>query len=96
MTQPIIGFSAFILIVYIIIRSANKSRKEQNKKLIESLKAETELFVEQTKISMMTIGLNNRDFLFNRCDLYLTKNAMIILGVTKDRFFLNNSHYQLY
>lgn len=34
----------------------------------------------------MTIGLNNRDFLFNRCDLYLTKNAMIILGFSKDSF----------
>jgi hypothetical protein len=86
MIQPIIGFSAFLLIVYIIIRSANKSRKEQYEKLIESLKAETELFVEQTKSSTMTIGLNNRDFLFNRCDLYLTKNAMIILGLTKDSF----------
>ena len=87
MIQPIIGFSAFILIVYIIIWSANKSRKEQYEKLIENLKAETELFVEQTKSSTMTIGLNNRDFLFNRCDLYLTKNAIIILGFTKDSFF---------
>lgn len=95
MIQPIIGFSAFILIVYIIIRSANKSREEQYEKLIESLKAETELFVEQTKSSTITSGLNNQDFLFNCCDLYLTKNAMIILGFTKDSF-INNSHYQLY
>lgn len=85
--QPIIGFSAFILIIYIIILSANKSRKEKYKKLIESLKSETELFIEQTRCSTITIGLNNRDLLFNRCDLYLTKNAMIILGFTKESFF---------
>ncbi|MCA6423279.1 MAG: hypothetical protein IM568_10730 [Flavobacterium sp.] len=35
----------------------------------------------------MTFGLKNRDFLFNHCDLYLTKNAIVILGFTKDSFF---------
>ncbi len=87
MIEPIIGFSVFILIIFIVIRLANKSRKEQYEKLIESLKSETELFVEQIKSSTMTIGLNNSNFLFNRCDLYLTKNAMVILGFTKNSFF---------
>lgn len=40
MIQPNIGFAAFIFVVYIVIRSANKSRKEQYEKLIESLKTE--------------------------------------------------------
>lgn len=87
MIQPIVGFAAFIFVVFIVIRSANKSRKEQYEKLIEGLKTETEFFIEQTKSSTMTIGLNNREFLFNRCDLYLTKNAIIILGFTKDSIF---------
>ena len=34
----------------------------------------------------MAIGINTGDFLFNRCDLYLTKNAIVILGFTKDSF----------
>lgn len=87
MLEPIIGFSVFFIIVFIVIKSSNKNRENQYKNLIESLKTETELYVEQTKSSTMTIGLNNRDFLFNRCDLYLTKNALIILGFTKDSFF---------
>ena len=87
MIVPILGILPFfILIVYIFI-SSHKERQNQYEILIENLKAETELYVEQTKTSTMTIGLNNRNFLFNRCDLYLTENAMIILGFTKDSFF---------
>ena len=35
-------------------------------------------------IRSITIGLKNRDYLFNRCDLYLVKDALIILGFTKN------------
>lgn len=86
MLEPIIGFSVFFIIIFFITKSANKNRENQYKNLIENLKTETELYVEQTKSSTMTIGLNNRNFLFNRCDLYLTKNAILILGFTKDSF----------
>jgi hypothetical protein len=87
MLEPFIGFSVFIIIIFIIVKSSNKSRENQYQDLIENIKTETEIYVEQTKSSTMTIGLNNRDFLFNRCDLYITKNAVIILGFTKDSFF---------
>ena len=86
MLEPIVGFLVFFIVIFIIVKSSNKNRKNQYKNLIESLKAETELYVEQTESSTITIGINNRDFLFNRCDLYLTKNALIILGFTKDSF----------
>jgi hypothetical protein len=87
MLEPFIGFSVFIIILFIIVKSSNKSRENQYQDLIENIKTETEIYVEQTKSSTLTIGLNNRDFLFNRCDLYLTKNAVIILGFTKYSFF---------
>ena len=87
MLEPFIGFSVFIIIIFIIVKSSNKSRENKYQDLIENIKTETEIYVEQTKSSTMTIGLNNRDFLFNRCDLYITKNAVIILGFTKDSFF---------
>ena len=86
MIVPIIAFSAFFTLMFFIIKSANKNREKQYETLIESLKPETELYIEQTKSSTMTSGLKNRDFLFNRCDLYLTKNAIVILGFTKDSF----------
>ncbi|MFC7773032.1 hypothetical protein [Flavobacterium sp. GCM10027622] len=86
MLIPIIFFSTFFILIFFIINSTNKNRENQYKILIESLKTETELYVEQTKSATMTMGLNNRDFLFNRCDLYLTKNAIIILGFTKNSF----------
>ena len=87
MLVPIIAFSVFFILIFFIIKSSNKNRENQYETLIKSLKTETELYVEQTKSATMTMGLNNRDFLFNRCDLYLTKNAIIILGYTKDSFF---------
>jgi hypothetical protein len=86
MLEPFIGFSVFIIIIFIIIKLSNKNRENQYQNLIENIKAEIELHIEQTKSSTMTIGLNNRDFLFNRCDLYLTKNAIIILGFSKGSF----------
>lgn len=86
MLEPFIGFSVFIIIIFIIIKSSNKNRENQYNDLIENVKTEIELYVEQTKSSTITIGLNNRDFLFNRCDLYLTKNAIIILGFSKGSF----------
>ncbi|WP_298115153.1 hypothetical protein [Flavobacterium sp.] len=86
MLIPIIFFSTFFILILFFINSINKNRENQYKFLIESLKTETELYIEQTKIATMTMGRNNRDFLFNRCDLYLTKNAMIILGFTKNSF----------
>ena len=84
MIEPIIGFSLFFLFVVFIIKTANKNREKQYEKLIEGIKEETELYIEQTKTSTMTIGLKNRDYLFNRCDLYLVKDALIILGFTKN------------
>ncbi|WP_284653551.1 hypothetical protein [Flavobacterium terrisoli] len=87
MIEPIIGFSAFFLIIYIVIRIANKSRKEQYIQLIDEIENQILLKIEQTKSSITTFGLNNRDFLFNNCDLYLTQNAIVILGYTKGSFF---------
>ena len=84
MIEPIIGFSLFFLFVVFMIKTANKNRKKQYEKLIEGIKEETELYIEQTKTSTMTIGLKNRDYLFNCCDLYLVKDALIILGFTKN------------
>ena len=71
MIEPIIGFSLFFLFVVFMIKTANKNRKKQYEKLIEGIKEETELYIEQTKTSTITIGLKNRVYLFNRCDLYL-------------------------
>ena len=87
MLEPIIAFSTFFTLIFFIIKSANKKREKQYEILIESFKKETEIYVEQTKSATMTFGLKNRDFLFNHCDLYLTKNAIVILGFTKDSFF---------
>jgi hypothetical protein len=54
-------FSVFI-IIFIIVKSSNKSRENQYQDLIENIKQKTEIYVEQTKSSTLTIGLNNRDF----------------------------------
>jgi hypothetical protein len=87
MIEPIIGFFFFSLFVIFIIKTTNKNREKQYLILIEGIKAETKLYVEQSKTSSITIGKKNRDFLFNQCDLYLTTDALIILGFNKDSFF---------
>jgi hypothetical protein len=87
MLGPIIGFFTFFILIFFVVKSSIKSRENQYEKLIESLKTETELYIEQTKSSTLTIGLKNRNFLFNFCDLYIAKNALIILGFTKGSFF---------
>ncbi len=87
MLEPIIGFSLIFLTIALIIKLSNNKRETLYKSIIESLKDETELYVEQTKCSTITSGLKNRDLLFNYCDLYVTKRALIILGFTKGSHF---------
>ena len=87
MIIPIVIISAILLFFYFGTKSSNKAIENQYKFIAESLKDEIELYIEQTKSSTMTIGLGNQNFLFNRCDLYLTQNALIIFGFTKNSFF---------
>jgi hypothetical protein len=93
MIEPIIGFSLFFFFVVFMIKTTNKNREKQYEKLIEGIKEETELYIEQTKTSTMTIGLENKDYLFNRCDLYMVKDALIILGFDPSQLF--NAGFQL-
>jgi hypothetical protein len=87
MIEPLIAFSIFLLIVFFARKSTNNDREKHYEVLIESIKSETKLYIEQTKSSTLTWGLQNGNFLFNRCDIYLTETAIIILGYTKDSFF---------
>ena len=87
MFEPLIGFSLFFLAMFLIIKFGNKQRKKQYEELIENIKPETKLYIEQAKSSTMTWGSKNRNFIFNRCDIYLTETAIVILGFTKDSFF---------
>lgn len=87
MLEPIIGFSLFFFVIFLLRRSSNKNREKLYQKLIKKIKPETKLYIEQTRSSTLTWGLKNSNFLFNRCDIYLTETAIIILGYTKDSFF---------
>lgn len=84
---PIVIIPVLVFAIIFAVKSSNKNKEQQYATLIESTKEEIELYIEQTKSFNITIGLNNSDFLFNRCDLYVIKNAIIILGFTKDSFF---------
>ena len=87
MIYPIIAISLFFLVVFLIQYFGNKSRQEDYDIIIEKIEPRTSLFMEQAKCSTMTIGLNNKNFLFNRADFYLTNDAVIILAYTKGSFF---------
>ncbi|WP_140486233.1 hypothetical protein [Flavobacterium sp. GSA192] len=84
---PIVIIPVLVFAIIFAVKSSNKNREQQYAILIENIKDEIELYVEQTKSLNITIGLNNSDFLFNHCDLYVIKNAIIILGFTKNSFF---------
>lgn len=84
MLEPIIGFSIFFAVISLIIYSGNKSRQKQYDDIKTKLGGRTDLFIEQTKCSTMTWGLKNNNYLFNKCDIYLTDNSIIILGHTKN------------
>ena len=84
---PFVMFSSLLCLLFFGNRSKNKTREKQYEYLIENIKNEVELYVEQTRSFSITIGMNNNDLRFNHCDLYLLKNAIIILGFTKNSFF---------
>lgn len=86
MLEPIIGFSIFILIITFIFYLGNKNRSKEYEDLKEKMSRNTKLFISQTRCSTMTIGLKNNNFLFNKCDIYLTENALAILGYSKSSF----------
>ncbi|MEC5164556.1 hypothetical protein RCH18_000272 [Flavobacterium sp. PL11] len=87
MIEPIIGFSIFLTLVVLFIRNTNNSLEKEYDIIIESLNDNLKLFIEQAKCSNTTLGINNRGYLFKNCDLYLTNDALIIFGYTKDSFF---------
>jgi hypothetical protein len=86
MIYPIIAFSLFFLVVFLITYFGNKSRRKDYDILIEKIEPRTSLFIEQAKCSTMTIGLNNKNFLFNRADFYVTNDAVIILAYNKGNY----------
>ena len=87
MLEPIIGFFFFFFVIFLLKRSSNKNREKLYRKLLENIKPETKFYIEQTKSSTLTWGIKNRNFLFNRCDIYLTESAIIILGFNKHSYF---------
>jgi hypothetical protein len=70
----------------LISRFSTKKREREYKDIIEKLKGEIEMYIEQTESFTLVSGINNRNFQFNRCDLYITEQAIIVLGFTKDSF----------
>jgi hypothetical protein len=104
MIYPVIAFGLFFTMVFVMIHFSNKSRQKDYDILIEKIEPKTFLFIEQAKCSTITIGLNNKNFLFNRADLYITSDALLILAYTKGKFLNqlsfpiivtnNNSHYK--
>jgi len=84
---PIIIISTILFLFIYGTKSLNKTREHQYEFLIENIENEIDLYCEQIKTFNFTIGLRNTNFLFNHCDLYVTKNAIIILGFKKDSFF---------
>ena len=84
MLEPIIGFSIFFAVISLVIYTGNKSRQKQYDDIKTKLEGRTNLFIEQTKCSTMTWGLKNNNYLFNKCDIYLIDNSLIILGHTKN------------
>ena len=88
MFQPIIGFLIFFSLIIFIITSSNKSLQNKYDQIIESIKKnDLKLFIEQTTCSNTTFGMNNRDYLFRKCDFYLTSDAIIIFGYSKYNMF---------
>ncbi|KQX08795.1 hypothetical protein [Flavobacterium sp. Root420] len=84
---PFIIISSLLLLLIFGTKSLNKTREQQYEFLIENITNEVDLYCEQVRTFNFTIGLRNTNFLFNHCDLYITKNAIIILGFKKDSFF---------
>lgn len=84
---PIIMISSLLFLLIFGTKSLNKTREQQYEFLIENIKGEVDFYCEQVRTFNFTIGLRNTNFLFNHCDLYVTKNAIIILGFKKDSFF---------
>lgn len=85
--------SSLLFLLIFGTKSLNKTREQQYEFLIENIKVEVDFYCEQVRTFNFTIGLRNTNFLFNHCDLYVTKNAIIILGFKKDSF-LNNFHFR--
>ncbi|HET8810452.1 MAG TPA: hypothetical protein VFM65_09345 [Flavobacteriaceae bacterium] len=85
MIEPIIGFTVFFLIVFLIITIGNKSRKKQYNKLLERINGRILFKKEQTECSTKTIGLKNNNYLFRHCDIYITEDSTIIFGYSKNR-----------
>lgn len=70
-----------------MIYSSNKSRQKQYSALIEIIENHIKLYIEQAKCSTVTFGMKNSNYLFRRCDIYITENAIILFAYSAKSFF---------
>lgn len=86
MAAPWVGFIALFLLLFFAIRSGNRSRARQYEILTDAIASETTTVIHQARSSTVTSGLKNRNYLFRKCDLYATPDALIVLGYDKNSF----------
>ncbi|MBJ2176515.1 hypothetical protein JBL43_19865 [Aureibaculum sp. A20] len=87
MLETLIGLTILSIIFYILNFITNKKREKNHEDLIEKLNGKFKLFINQTESSTITWGLKNSNFFFNKCDIYLMENALIIFGNAKGGLF---------
>lgn len=82
MIAPIIGLVLFVLIVGGITMLLNQAEKVKYEKILTDVGDKIKISHPGVRCSTFGSGAKNSNYIFNRCDLYLTDDAAIIFGYT--------------
>ncbi|MES2454253.1 MAG: hypothetical protein V4594_01880 [Bacteroidota bacterium] len=82
--QPIIFLGAILLFIYFQSKSSNKNYAVSAAVLAE-LNA---LHLQNVKCETFSSGMKGRGYYFSRCELFITKDALVIFGKQK-MFWIN-------
>jgi len=80
MITPIISLSLFILIAGSITLLLSQAQKARYKEIVADIRNEVKIIHPGVRCSTFCSGAKNSKYIFNRCDLYLTDDAIILLG----------------
>ena len=73
----------FVGVVTLIIYTKNQSLKKQYANIVDALGERIIIHLEHVKCETFSSGAKNGGYYFSQCDLYVTENALVILGYSR-------------
>jgi len=85
--NAILFLITFLCICLLVVKLNNKKKKQLYNNIIANTKGDLVMILNQINCESSTLGLKNRDYIFNKADVYILPDALILFGYWQNIFF---------